>query len=278
MKRFRGLDYMTIGELDALSFKTLDNLKFQVKEKDMVNVNIANKEVMNLRICKLGTTEPVMYFDRANVTSTALTADRTFATGGWGAPPRVGFNGTTTGTLTVETQITPMKLFALIAGTDIEDSAEFPVREVLTAIESGGDLSVTLRLEPADSGVYVYAVGDEGGTNLAGAVTGGTVVVEGGEPDTEYVVFYMHLNPDGQSVSFKGSIDQGSYTVYADTWYKGETGIISDVVFAYWKAMPQTTFSISHSATGDPGSISIVFDLFVNEKNNLMNILAADQA
>ena len=81
-----------------------------------MNPNMANREVMNLVLLDYKTKVPYMNIDFANVSTTNFTANRVYAKGGWGAPNRVGFDGERTGTLQIDTQIMPAKLFALLSG------------------------------------------------------------------------------------------------------------------------------------------------------------------
>lgn len=48
-------------------------------------------------------------------------------------PNRVGFDGERTGTLQIDTQIMPVKLFALLSGKEIAKTATVLKREELTA-------------------------------------------------------------------------------------------------------------------------------------------------
>ena len=108
-----------------------------------VNPNMANREVADLVLFDYKTKKVFLPIDFANVTTTDFTANRVFAKGGQGAPNRVGFDGERAGTLKVDTQIMPVKLFALLSGQDIGKVAKIMKREVLTATTDGIELSET---------------------------------------------------------------------------------------------------------------------------------------
>lgn len=108
-----------------------------------VNPNMANREVADLVLLDYKTKKVFLPIDFANVTTTDFTANRTFAKGGQGAPNRVGFDSERAGTLKVDTQIMPVKLFALLSGQDIGKVAKIMKREVLTATTDGIELSET---------------------------------------------------------------------------------------------------------------------------------------
>ena len=74
------------------------------------NANFANREVADLMLVDYSTKKLFLNVDWANVTSTSFEGDRVFATGGQGAPNRVQFDGSRTGTLTIEAQVYPQGL------------------------------------------------------------------------------------------------------------------------------------------------------------------------
>ena len=128
-----------------------------------VNPNMANREVADLVLLDYKTKKVFLPIDFANVTTTDFTANRVFAKGGQGAPNRVGFDGERAGTLKVDTQIMPVKLFALLSGQDIGKVAKIMKREVLTATSDGIELSET----PKAGTVQVFAVSDDAGTEIS---------------------------------------------------------------------------------------------------------------
>jgi len=108
-----------------------------------LNPNMANREVANLVFLDFKTKAPYLNLNFANVTTTGLTATRVMATGGQGAPDRVGFDGARKGTIKIETQITPMKLYAMLAGVDITTTAKYIAREELVSATKALTLTET---------------------------------------------------------------------------------------------------------------------------------------
>ena len=66
----------------------------------MANKNMANREVCDLIFVDYSTKKPFLNLDFANVTTTELTGENTYAYGGKGHPKRVSFSGEKGGTLT----------------------------------------------------------------------------------------------------------------------------------------------------------------------------------
>ena len=144
-----------------------------------VNPNMANREVADLVLLDYKTKKVFLTIDFANVTTTDFTANRVFAKGGQGAPNRVGFDGERAGTLKVDTQIMPVKLFALLSGQDIGKVAKIMKREVLTATSEGIELSET----PKAGTVQVFAVSDDAGTEISDLSTNDKKVTGAGLQD-----------------------------------------------------------------------------------------------
>ena len=150
-----------------------------------MNPNMANREVMNLVLLDYKTKVPYMNIDFANVSTTNFTANRVYAKGGWGAPNRVGFDGERTGTLQIDTQIMPAKLFALLSGKDIAKTAKVLKREELAAGADGLELAE----EPKTGTVQVFAASDDCGTPIEGVTATGKKLLLPVLPRTRTTLF-----------------------------------------------------------------------------------------
>lgn len=150
------------------------------------NANFANREVADLMLMDYSTKKMFLNVDWANVTSTSFEGDRVFATGGQGAPNRVQFDGSRTGTLTIEAQVYPVKVFQMLSGNELGTEANFLKREKVTAADS---TKLTISDEAAGTYVQVFKADDDLGTELTATVSGKevTVTVENG---SDYIVYY----------------------------------------------------------------------------------------
>ena len=131
----------------------------------MTNPNMANREVCDLIFVDYATKKPFLNLDFANVSTTELTGESVFAYGGKGHPKRVQFSGERGGTLTIETQIQTVKLWQLITGGELNQSAKFVTR-IETVVDDAGT-EITLPDEPTAGSTVVYAANDDCGTELA---------------------------------------------------------------------------------------------------------------
>lgn len=239
-----------------------------------MNPNMANREVMNLVLLDYKTKVPYMNIDFANVSTTNFTANRVYAKGGWGAPNRVGFDGERTGTLQIDTQIMPAKLFALLSGKDIAKTAKVLKREELAAGADGLELAE----EPKAGTVQVFAASDDCGTPIEGVTaTGKKVTATGITENQNYIVYYYLDKTTGvQSIKFDADTFPKAFEIRGEMPFKteDEEDVMCDL--AYYKAQPQATFNLAFQNTGDPTTVSITFDCYANQDGDIYEMTFED--
>ena len=239
-----------------------------------MNPNMANREVMNLYLLDYKTKVPYMKIDFANVSTTNFTANRVYAKGGWGAPNRVGFDGERTGTLQIDTQIMPAKLFALLSGKDIAKTAKVMKREELAAGADGLELAE----EPKTGTVQVFAASDDCGTPIDGVTaTGKKVTATGITENQNYIVYYYLDKTTGvQSIKFDADTFPKAFEIRGEMPFKteDEEDVMCDLT--YYKAQPQATFNLAFQNTGDPTTVSITFDCYANQDGDIYEMTFED--
>ncbi len=234
------------------------------------NPNMSNREVADLTLINYETKAPYLIIDFANVSTTNISADRVFATGGQGAPNRIAFDSKRQGTLKVDTQITPMKLYAMMGGTTIGTSTNILKREILTSATK----AVTLSATPVSGSVYLYMTTDDCGEALGITVSDTTVTItESGYTDGEVIAYYLtNITTGVESVTFTTKNFPKAFVVYGETPWKTESDEIVAMKLTYFKAQPQSNFEIAFSNTGDPVTLSITFDLLANSDNKIYDM------
>lgn len=239
-----------------------------------MNPNMANREVMKLVLLDYKTKVPYMNIDFANVSTTNFTANRVYAKGGWGAPNRVGFDGERTGTLQIDTQIMPAKLFALLSGKDIAKTATVLKREVLTAGADGIQLSES----PKAGTVQVFAASDDCGTPIADTNVAEKKVTGTGISDGKnYIAYYYLEKKTGvQSIKFDADTFPKAFEIRGEMPFKteDEEEVMCDLT--YFKAQPQATFNLAFQNTGDPTTVSITFDCYANQDGDIYDMTFED--
>ena len=233
------------------------------------NANFANREVADLMLVDYSTKKLFLNIDWANVTSTSFDGDRVFATGGQGAPNRVQFDGSRTGTLTVEAQVYPVKVFQMLSGNDLGTEANFLKREKVTA---SGTTKLTLSEAAAGDYVQVFKADDDLGTELKATVSEKdvTVTVEDG---VEYVVYYYKKAAKAQVVHLDSRHFPKAYRVEGSIPYKTENDDIIEAHPIWYKAAPQAGFELSWQNTGDPVSLTMTFDVMADADGNIFDMI-----
>ena len=243
----------------------------------MTNPNMANREVCDLIFVDYATKKPFLNLDFANVSTTELTGESVFAYGGKGHPKRVQFSGERGGTLTIETQIQTVKLWQLITGGELNQSAKFVTR--IETVVDGAGTEITLPDEPTAGSTVVYAANDDCGTELACTVAGKVVTLasalNGGD---KVIVYYMKVVTEGvRRINIKSTSFPKNFIVYGDTVMKTENDEILPYRLVAAKCAPQSNMSLSFSNNGDPGTISIVCDLLADQDDNILDLILIEE-
>lgn len=233
------------------------------------NANFANREVADLMLKNYSTKKMFLNVDWANVTSTSFEGDRVFATGGQGAPNRVQFDGSRKGTLTIEAQVYPVKVFQMLSGNDLGTEANFLKREKVTASDT---TKLTLSEAAAGDYVQVFKADDDLGNELTATVSEKevTVTVENG---VDYIVYYYKKSSKPQVVHLDSKHFPKAYRVEGSIPYKTEDDVIIEAHPIWYKAVPQAGFELSWQNTGDPVSLTMTFDVLADGDGNMFDLV-----
>ena len=242
-------------------------------------MTFANREVAELTFCDFASGSPVLYIDWANVTSTSLTGETVYARGGMGAPKRVGFGGNREGTLSIETQMNCAKLYAIVTGGELSTTAEFLKRTVVKA--AAGALTLPEQNGTiVSSGLMVYAIEDDCGTPVEEvSLSEGQVIASSLVDGAEYVVYFM-VKHDGdvQKLHIPGRVRLNAYKIYGRTLVKDEGDKDHDARMIVYKATPQPQVDFSFSNSGDPGTMTLTFDLAADKDDNVLDMVFMDES
>ena len=233
------------------------------------NPNMSNKEVADLVFLDYKTKKPWLNLDFANVTTTGLEATRDFATGGQGAPRRVAFDSQRTGTLEIQTQIATMKLFSMIAGTEIENNFEYLKRIVLAASET--KLTIPADVDFVTGSIYVYPVNDDCGNSIEITVADKTITLPEGSTGDFIVYGMVKVTTGAQVVKFNSKTFPKAFTVHGETPWKTEDDEIADMYLTYYKAQPQASMSLAFNNTGII-EMTITCDLLADNEDRIYDM------
>ena len=241
----------------------------------MPNPNMTNREVCDLIFVDYLSKKPFLNLDFANVTTTELTGESVYAYGGKGHPKRVQFGGERGGTLTIETQIQTMKLWQLMTGGEITNTAKFVTREEIAV---GSEGKIALAAAPVAGSVVVYAAADDCGNELACTVADSTVTLtEALAEGDKVIVYYMKEAEKVQKINISATTFPKSFVVYGDTVMRTEADELLPYKLVAYKVTPQSNMSLSFSNNGDPASITITCDLMADGDNNVLDLILIEE-
>ena len=88
------------------------------------------------------------------------------------------------------------------------------------------------------------------------------------------------VSADTGTVTFKndsdGTASPSFYVFVSTTIWKDNNGAILNETMTAYKVRPRKNFTASYSGTGDPQSVSIVFDMVGDASGNVLNIARAE--
>ena len=237
----------------------------------MPELNKANRQVCDVDIRVLKTMAPFLFFDTANTTTAGLSGDAVYAKKK--GTRAITFHNPIEGTMTIEAQVYPFKLFALFSDGTIDTTAIIAKKETITC-GTAGQLTIT----GAKAGtVFVFPEGEFGNGAIAGTYSTPTFTATNTADiavGSKYEVGYMITKTSGiHKVSFNNKKIPKDYFIQMSTLDKDESDVLTPFLMTAYKASIQRSFDISFSSEGDPASITCTFNLMEDKDGNVMDII-----
>lgn len=240
-------------------------------------LNQANREVSNVKINFLKDGKDFLFLDTANVTTQEFSGDSVFALAR--GVNDIPFEEPVSGTLTIEAQVLPFKVYALMSDGKIYSDGTWGKHEKVKCTTDG---TLTLAETPTGT-VYVYPEGKyaeeeeviAGTTATAQGVTTFTATTTADIVANSYyeVSYIVTKNSGVKRISFGENYRLQDYVVTCDTVFKGEDGVFTPYIWKFYKCMAQRNFSISQQSTGDPATITIVMDIMRDSDGNFCDMI-----
>lgn len=243
----------------------------------MPNINKANRQVCDVDIRVLKTMAPFLFFEDANNTTTGFTSDDTYAMSK--GAKKIAFSNPGDGTMTLEAQVKPFKLFALLSDGTIDTTAIVAEKKTISCTVAG---ELTLPTGVEAGSVFVYAEGDFAGTPIVGTVATGkftatttTNIAVG----SDYEVGYLITKSTGiQKIAMNNSKNPQDYYVTMKTVDKDEEGVITPYIITGFKCKPKKTLDLTFSSTGDPATVKIEFSCLEDKDGNVIEMVEYTEA
>lgn len=245
----------------------------------MPELNKANRQVCDVDIRVLKTKAPFLNFLTANTTTAGLSSDSVYAMAK--GSRRIAYTNPLEGTMTIEAQVYPFKLLALLSDGTIDSEAVYAETATVKATEEGKLTLATDKGEIEAGTVFVYPKGSYGdetqliqGTYTAGAFTEGEAESKKIKADSEYEIGYMVKRSSGlKKISLNNKRLPKDYFITQKTVDKDENGLLTPFIMTAYKATIQRNIDLSFSSEGDPASITLTFDLMEDKDGNVLDMI-----
>lgn len=242
-----------------------------------MDINRANRQVADVLIMDAKTKKPFLNFETANTTTTGISADSVYARAK--GSNRIAFPNSPEGTLTIETQVYPFKIFALFSDGVVDNTAVYAETKTVTAAADGSLTIAAPTNGTIQAGtVYVYTEGNFGDEDsmIAGTFSAGTFTATTSAQITsgsKYEVGYLVNRTGVKKVSFNAKRIPKDYFITMSTLDKDEDGTLTPFKQIFYKATPQRNLDIALSSDGDPVSLSLQFSLLEDKAGNFVDMI-----
>ena len=242
----------------------------------MPELNKANRQVCDVDIRVLKTLAPFLFLDTANTTTAGLTGDAVYAMAK--GQRAIAFHNPLEGTMTIEAQVLPFRVYALFSDGTIESKGVQAVHKTIVATDSTISIEETSGTVRAGT-VFVYPAGSFGDESaaIAGTFASGTFTpteTSAITKDAEYEVGYIVDRTAGvKRVSFNNKKVPKDYFITMNTVEKDEEGTLTPYIITAYKAAIERNLELSFSSEGDPASLTITFNLLADKDGNVMDIM-----
>lgn len=235
----------------------------------------ACRQVCDIDFRTLSDMAPYLFFEDGNVTGLDFSSDTTFAKKK--GTKAIGFDNPIDGTIKIECQVVPTKLYALLSDGTIGSTAKTGTKKLIKATEAG---TLTLPDGVVVGTVFVYAEGDYAGTVIEGTFSENKFTANNVTDivaDASYEVGYIATETTGVKViSFNNKKNCKDYYITMLTNEKDEDGNISAKKIICYKALPKKALSLSYSSEGEPISVSIECSLLEDKDGNQIDMVEYD--
>ena len=227
----------------------------------MPELNKANRQVCDVLIRDYKTNEIVLDFKTANTTTAGISADTVYAMSK--GTRKIPFDNPLEGTMTLEAQVYPFKLFSLFSDGVVATSGIVDEVRTITAT-AGGALTINVSNGTIVSGTLFVTPADEiadGTNNIAGTFAGSTFTATTASQivaGKKYNVYYLVNKSTGiNAITFNNSKAGRNYRVSMSTVDKDEQGDLTPFIITAHKASIQREFELEFSSEGDPASVTL---------------------
>ena len=244
-----------------------------MSQTSMAYRNRANRQVCDLDISYRSNGKPFMYFETANTTSIGLESGSVFAMAK--NRRKIKFSDPITGTITVTAQVYPSKLFELLSGGGMSNSACYAKVVTIPCTEEGKLPLIVTNGSVNVGTVFAYPEDDYGDSDclvpctfyndeLLGAFLLGHKYKVG---------FVVTRNENVRTYTFKNSAPMAEYKITMSTLNKGEDGDYTPFLMVIYRAVLNRGIELSFSSEGEPAEITLTFTVLSDRTGKFMDMV-----
>lgn len=237
-------------------------------------MNYAIKDAANVTFYDKSTMTPIMYTDYLNSFNLDLQSKTVFAQAK--GVNKIAFDGTKTGTVSMEAEVFELKYLALLLGSSIVQNQNIDVakREIFSVSNIVGN-QITLKAKPVSGTVAIFNCDTDMRTQLTeienNTVSGATINL-GATPNAEYiVVYYMTSLPSSNSMTVSANGGGNNMVLIGETSVKDENGNTEFVQIKVCNCKVDQTIKLDLSAT-TVAKFTATFEILADENNNMVEI------
>lgn len=237
--------------------------------------NMANRMCCDLDIRDYYTKAPFMRVDFCNTTTYGFSSDHVFANRK--GAKAIKFEDLLEGNIDITFQVHPFKVYSLLNSGQVLTDAIIVRRENITASANG---KLILKHSPIMGSVFVYTEDDFTGQEIKGSVSGNTFTAQATsdiKSGQTYTVGYLeNKTKDVKRISFNNRNYSSVYYIQMITTSKDEDGNDIGMRLIAYKCCPKRELEIQFSSDDSPAEITMSFECFQDENDNVMDIVALD--
>ena len=237
----------------------------------------ALKDACNVLITSRATNKPFLYADYLNSCSLSVSSEPVFARAK--GMNKITFDGAKTGTFTMETEIFELKYLALILGGKVsKEAGKFAKRHVGTVDSTG---KIQLPEKPVTGSISTFVLGRDNKEHIKEITLKPSVDVSNaltytgsGAPtqDDKIAIYYLVDVPQATKILVTDEVNSDAFKIEGITAIRNEFNEDELFQLRIFNAKPQTNAELTMSAE-NVSSFSATFDLMVDEKNEMIELL-----
>ena len=238
----------------------------------MKTTNRASRDCGTTILTNLATNKVAMNLDYANSFTMNITSDTTPAMKR--GKRCIVFQNPMEGTVALEMQVYPFELYSIFGDGTIGTGGDYVHAESIKCTEAG-----SLTIPASVKSVQVFKRGNVGedDAEIKGNVAATTFTATTTEDIKVGVVYdVIYVATGGKVIAINDELQMPDFKLDTDIVTKNEKGVWTTEHITCYKATAQRNIELAYAAEGDPATLTITFDLLIDENNNFVELMTPE--